>query len=278
MIAKYLYLGIGLITALSLVLFSAGVYAGASTRVGSLQERALLIGGSLLSSLFLVAGVLLRHQIGDAVLIVAVIFDVVLCVAMMGGIGVGRKRKSGGGIWGLNTFLTFLVIALLLGFVRSKGLELAAVAKEVGIENSGSAKDEPKYKQTCEENLKSLYTALKFYVQDWDALPPAKSWMENTDLVSKVTKNSWLHCPSVSNGSDERYGYAYNATLAEKPLKLEGKPLDQMPNAANTPLIYDSSTLDKSAADANVSLPKQGRHTEKNFILYADGSVKAVAP
>ena len=186
----------------------------------------------------------------------------------------GRKEHSGAGIRGM---LTFLAIALLLGYVRSKGLELADAAKQIGLEDSGVKKEEPKERQTCEENLKSLYTALKLYAQDWDALPPSKGWMENSDLVSKVTKNSWLHCPSVSNGSDEKYGYAYNASVAEKPLKLAGKPLDQMPNAANTPLIYDSSALEKSATDANKSLPTPGRHGGKNFILFADGSVKAVA-
>lgn len=278
MIAKYLYFGIGTIALLGLALFLAGVWVGTTTAKGSRHELALVVLCASISSIFLTLGVLFRSQIGNAVLVLGVVFDSALFVGLLGGVATGRKRRQGSGIWGGTTFATFLVMALLLGFVRSKGLELADAAKQIGLESSTVTKDEPKDRQTCEENLKSLYTALKLYAQDWDALPPAKGWMENSDLVSKVTKNSWLHCPSVSNGNDEKYGYAYNSALAEKPLKLGGKPLEQMPNAGNTPLIYDSSALEKSATDANVSLPKPGRHGNKNFILYADGSVKAVAP
>jgi hypothetical protein len=260
-------------------LFLGGATVGKNSERGSVAERNLLISGVLFSGLFLVVGVLLRPKLGEATLVLGVIFDVAISAAVLGGITAGRKAKRTGTLFGLQTFLTLLAIAILLGFVRSKGLELANAAKALGLEGgAGMQKDEPKDRQTCEENLKSLYTAFKFYVQDWDALPPAKDWMENPDLVSKVTKNSWLHCPSVSSGADDKFGYAYNADMAGKPLKLSGKPLNELPNAANTVLLYDSGTLDKSTSDNASSQPKPGRHDGKNFVLFADGTVKAVAP
>ncbi len=279
MIAQYVQIAVGVMAFFCFCLFLGGTSVGKKSAQGSVAERNLLIFGVLFSGLFLAAGVLLRSILGEATLILGVIFDVAICAAVVGGITAGRKAKRTGTLFGLQTFLTFLAIAILLGFVRSKGLELANAAKALGLEGSaGVQKDEPKDRQTCEENLKSLYTAFKFYVQDWDALPPAKDWMENPDLVSKVTKNSWLHCPSVSSGSDSKFGYAYNAEMAGKPLKLSGKPLNELPNAATTILLYDSGTLDKSASDNATSPPKPGRHDGKNFVLFADGTVKAVAP
>lgn len=279
MIAQYVQIAVGGMAMFCLLIFGWGFVVGTKSDRGSTTERNFIVIGTLLSSLFVVAGVLLRSKLGEATLFLGVIFDVAICVAMLGGLTAGRRVKQGATLFGLQTFLTFLAIAILLGFVRSKGMELANAAKALGLEGSNSVtKDEPKDRQTCEENLKSLYTAFKFYVQDWDALPPAKDWTENPDLVSKVTKNSWLHCPSVSSGADSKFGYAYNTEMAGKPLKLSGKPLNELPNAANTILLYDSGTLDKSASDNATSQPKPGRHGGKNFVLFADGTVKAVTP
>ena len=143
MIAKYLYLGIGVVFGVSLLLFALGVRVGATSTRGSRKETTLLIAVALCSSPLLGAGVLLRGQIGNAVLILALIFDTVLWVGLLGGVLTGRKEHSGAGIRGM---LTFLAIALLLGYVRSKGLELADAAKQIGLEDSGVKKEEPKDK------------------------------------------------------------------------------------------------------------------------------------
>ena len=60
--------------------------------------------------------------------------------------------------------------------------------------------------------------------------------------------------------------------------KLNGKTLKDMPDAAKTPLLYDSTDLAKNAHDSLTSLPKPGRHGGKNNILFCDGHIESVAP
>jgi prepilin-type processing-associated H-X9-DG protein len=100
--------------------------------------------------------------------------------------------------------------------------------------------------------------------------------LDNEEIVSKVTKNEWLHCPAISNRQDDKFGYAFNAELSARP--MNGKPLKEMPNAATTPLLYDSTNLAKNAQDKTTSLPRPGRHSGRNNILYCDGHVAAVEP
>ena len=142
------------------------------------------------------------------------------------------------------------------------------------------AKDEykPETNKTCPENLKGLYNAFTQYAELNDSLPPADKWEENMDFTSRVPQDTWLHCPVVSNGHDDKFGYAYNTALGGKKLNLNGKPLSTFPDAAKTPLLYDSTNLGKNAQDPSASLPKPGRHGGRNNILYLDGHVEAVAP
>jgi prepilin-type processing-associated H-X9-DG protein len=51
-----------------------------------------------------------------------------------------------------------------------------------------------------------------------------------------------------------------------------------MPDAAKTPLAFDSSTLTKNAHDPMTSLPKPGRHGGRNNILFCDGHIEMVEP
>ncbi len=115
------------------------------------------------------------------------------------------------------------------------------------LETAGVLKPRDDYKpetnKTCPENLKGLYYAFAQYAELNDSLPPADKWEENTDFTSRVPQDAWLHCPVVSNGHDDKFGYAYNAALSGKKLNLNGKPLNTFPNAAKTPLLYE---LDKS--------------------------------
>ncbi len=251
--------------------FVVGYVLGRRTPEGSIGDKIVLVACVLLT-IMLVGGTLpLREKIGAAVVVLGMIFDACLCLPLLSGLSAGRRQSSGGSVWNPVTFGTFLLVALLLGFVRSKGINIINTAQRLGL--GDVKKDEPKEIQSCEENLKSLYSAFNFYVQDWDALPPAKGWMDNQDIVSKVTKNTWFHCPAISNGKDENYGYAYNVTLAGKRLKLSGQGLKEMPNSATTPLLFETVHPAKSVAEDKPGKPK--RHAGKSFTLYCDGSVKA---
>ncbi len=257
----------------SLDAFILGYVLGKRTPEGSIGDK-LVIAACVMLTLLFVGGTLpLMSKIGSVVVVLGMVFDACLCIGLLSGLSGGRRQRGGGTVWNPVTFGTFVLIALLLAFVRSKGISFVNTANKLGIDGKG--KDEPKENQTCEENLKSLYTAFSFYVQDWDALPPAKGWMDNTEIKPKVTKDTWFHCPTISDGKDDKYGYGYNATLAGKPLKLGGQALREMPNAAKTPLIYEVRDTAKSASVEKPDANQPRRHAGKTFVLYCDGSVKA---
>ena len=149
-------------------------------------------------------------------------------------------------------------------------------AATIGLTGTRTKKVEPTENKECPENLKSLYLAFSLYVESNGSLPPADKWMDNQELTSRIQKDEWLHCPEVSNRKDTKFGYAYNDAVAAK--SLDGKKLAEMPDAARTPLLYDSDNLAKSAHDAFRSLPANGRHAGKNNVLYCDGHINAVRP
>lgn len=137
---------------------------------------------------------------------------------------------------------------------------------------------QPETNKDCPANLQSLYNAFEQYAELNDSLPAAENWQDNGDLTSRIPQDEWMHCPVVSNRHDDKFGYAYNSTLGGKKLNLKGSPLKSLPNAATTPLLYDSTDLHKNAHDAFSSLPKPGRHSGRDNVLYLDGHVAAVKP
>ncbi len=150
------------------------------------------------------------------------------------------------------------------------------------LQTAGLLKPKDDYKpetnKDCPANLQSVYNAFEQYADLNDRLPDAAKWQDDTDFTSRIPQDEWLHCPAVSNRHDDKFGYALNDAIAGKKLNLNGKPLKSLPNAANTPLLYDSTNTNKNAHDAVTSLPKPGRHGGRNNILYLDGHVAAVVP
>jgi hypothetical protein len=123
----------------------------------------------------------------------------------------------------------------------------------------------PEKNKTCPENLKQLYNAVLTYADSWnDTLPPADNWM--TAIKDYVTKDEWLHCPEASNGQADKFGYSFNPELG-------GKKRKEIQGPSKTPMIYDSSDLTMNAHAGLDSMPRPGRHTGKNNIVSADGTV-----
>lgn len=201
---------------------------------------------------------------GNAIGIVARMTSFALIFALACGLSIGRRKQGGKGkLWGGMTIPMAICWLASLGTVFSVSTNLIAGSKELGIGQS-KPKEELKINQGSEANLKSLYTAFSMYAQNWDALPPAKDWMSNEEIVSKVQKDEWLHNPAISDLHDDKFGYAYNEGVAEKALK--GKPLNEQPDAAQTPLLYESTRTEKSAFDKFASA--------NGLVLYLDGTVK----
>jgi prepilin-type processing-associated H-X9-DG protein len=120
--------------------------------------------------------------------------------------------------------------------------------------------------KTCPDHLKNLYDAAMLYADAYDGtLPPAERWMTALqDPTQRFAEDDWLHCPEA--GGANRYGYAMNSDLG-------GKRLVDLAAKADTPLFYDSTSSDRDARDAVTTLPKPGRHTGKNNVVYVDGHV-----
>lgn len=252
---------------LALLLFLIGLRA----RKTKARRGLMVVAGTV--TLILIGGAIpLVPKIGSLVLIEGMFLAVAFDLAILSGLVLGKLQESVR-LWA-GVLVALLVALDLFGFYRLNH-GLVEAAKEMGWDLSRKKYD-PKADLDCPENLKKLYFAFSAYVDGNGSLPPVEKWMEDDELVSKVQKDEWLHCPAVSNRHDDKYGYAYNDAVAGR--NLQGKKLSAMPNAATTPLLYDSTNLAKSAHDALTSLPKPGRHGGHNFILYCDGHVEAVVP
>jgi prepilin-type processing-associated H-X9-DG protein len=254
-----------------------GKLIGRRTQRPTRSLLGLIVVAIVLNVAILVAVHPLADKIGPIVTRQALLFGFMVTVCLLGGFAGGVARQRGDKV---SLLAAAALVALLLGFAMvafmSRVNAVLTLAKDVGLIQNGP-KYEPEKNKDCPENLRSLYIAFQQYAQDWDALPPAANWMNNEELVSKVSRDEWLHCPAVSNRHDDKYGYAYNDAAAG--MKLNGKHnLGDLPNAAHTALLYDSTHLSKGAHDALKSLPKPGRHAGRNNILYLDGHVQAVAP
>ncbi len=193
--------------------------------------------------------------------------------SLTGGYIAGKGRNGSGTRWGVAPILC-IAIAIGSGFLMAARLhQLVDIVQQLGMGRAKAKPAGPDTSLNCKESLKRVYAGFSHYAEVNDALPPAAKWVEEEDLRGAVQADEWFHCPAVSDRKDDRYGYAYNDTLVGR--RLNGKKLAEMPGAATTPLVYDSSNLAKSAHDAATSLPRPGRHAGRNNILYCDGHIEA---
>lgn len=263
----------GVCIGLCALVFVAGTMVGLRTQDVNRSGKRLALVIAVMALLLVVGTLPLAARIGSVITMVAVYLACALGAALLGGYGTGRKRSKGlaSGV-ALYIAVTVIVTALALMSMFAQLSPIAAIVKEYG----SSKKYDPKADKSCTENLQSLYHAFEKYVEYNDGLPPAETWQDQDDFKAAVQKDEWLHCPEVSNRHDNKFGYAYNAALAGR--KLGGKKLNEMPDAAKTPLLYDSTDLAKNAHGSLTGLPRPGRHGGKNNILFCDGHIESVSP
>jgi prepilin-type processing-associated H-X9-DG protein len=262
---------------LRLILLAAAILAlivALAAYKSAANSRARMLLGVLVTAWVVVTlggGMWLTPKIGPLVRTEGLLLALAPVGALFGGLTSGKRKAVGlNPVLGIVGFGVLVLIDLEAFYHLNHSL--AEVAGELGI-GTGRKKYEPTANKDCPENLKSLYFAFAQYVDGNGSLPAAEKWMDNDEIASKVQKEEWFHCPDVSNRHDGRYGYAYNDAVAGR--AMNGKKLSAFPDAAHTPLLYDSSNLAKSAHDAFASLPKPGRHGGRNNILYCDGHVEA---
>ncbi len=259
---------------LTVLMFVSGVAAGIRTQDVERSGRRLGIAVVVLAGVLVVATLPLAWKFGSVITMVMTYVACALGAALLGGYGTGRKRSKGL-VSGMILYLVVTggVTSLALASMMTSLDKIGAIAQELGV---GRQKYDPKADKSCTENLQSLYFAFGKYVEYNDSLPPAEKWQDQDDFKGAVQKEEWLHCPAVSNRHDGKFGYAYNAALSGR--KLKGKKLNEMPDAAKTPLLFDSTALEKNAKDDFKSLPKPGRHGGKNNVLFCDGHIESIAP
>ena len=259
---------------LAALAFGIGYVSGVKERVRRGVGRNVIVALSILVLAGLIGGThSLALRFGSLVTQEAGLLAAAILVALIGGFVLGLfGRAVSTGVSRTVGALMALILFGVLGYAHTLNTRLTGFIQEFGVDKA--QKYEPEKNKDCPANLASLYTAFKLYAESNGALPDAANWESNDELVSKVQRDEWLHCPAVSNRQDQKYGYAYNTAIAG--IKLGGKKLAEIPNAATTPLLYDSTHLEKSAADAVTSLPRPGRHGGRNNILYCDGHVEAV--
>jgi prepilin-type processing-associated H-X9-DG protein len=250
------------------------LFVGLAGYKGAAKPQAkivLVVLVSVWTVLTLGVGIFLTPKIGPLVRTEGLLLALAPVGALFGGLASGKRKAVGLSPVLVVLGFTALVLIDLEAFYHLNH-NLVQIAGELGI-GSPRTKYEPSANKDCPENLKSLYFAFAQYVEGNGSTPTADKWMDNDEIASKVQKEEWFHCPEVSNRHDARYGYAYNDAIAGR--AMNGKKLSEMPNAAHTPLLYDSSNLAKSAHDAFASLPVPGRHGGRNNVLYCDGHVEA---
>ncbi len=122
--------------------------------------------------------------------------------------------------------------------------------------------------RSCLSNLHHIGIALSLYSEDNDQrLPSAARWMDVR--WPYLTDESTYKCPALTRTRPAAYGYAFNASLTQRPLKT-------VPRPDATPLVYDSANLARNAFDPVSSLPRPGRHSRRNCIQFVDGHTKAM--
>lgn len=135
------------------------------------------------------------------------------------------------------------------------------------------AKAREKARQSsCASNLKQISLQMLGYSQDNDdKFPPASHWMDSLKPYSSRSQmekgDTFYHCPSLRGQNPGDYGYAYNSNVA-------AKPVSKIVDAETKMLMYDSSTLTRSASDPGTSRPAKGRHSTGSNVAFTDGHVK----
>ncbi len=266
----------GLLAVIALIGFWRGYLLGLNPKGDRPQLKAGIFGLILLI-VPLIIGTFLALKFGELARKFCLALGFSLTSAFIAGYGAGSRKRKELSPWGTFTIILSIMSAMWMVYIGTQTMDLSFAASQLGIGSSvGSRKDAPNTALDCKASLNEIYKGFQHFTETNGSLPTAAKWMDEEDFKGAVQADEWLHCPSVSNRKDEKFGYSLNPDIAGKGLK--GKKLNEIPNAAKTPLVYDSTDLAKNAHGALSTLPNPGRHNGLNNILYCDGHIEEVAP
>jgi len=263
-----------------LIVVAAGLFA-AGFAVGARRENrgaGIGVGVAILVILAVFVGgaKAMESRVGTLIVYEGSWFASALNFALAGGYIAGKYRATADLSKRAVPVLCGAIAVFSIYLMGARLHQLVEVLQTLGVGAARAKPTGPDTSLNCKESLNKIYLGFQHYADVNDALPPAAKWIDEEDLRGAVQADEWFHCPTVSDRKDDKYGYAYNDALAGR--KLNGKKLAEIPDAAKTPLVFDSSVLSKNAHDALTSLPRPGRHGGRNNILYCDGHIETVAP
>jgi len=149
------------------------------------------------------------------------------------------------------TLVELLVVISIIAVLTAILIPVLAKARESGRT------------ATCISNQRQIAAALSMWAQDNDEmLPPADTAWQNLELTPKL-----LVCPTA--GKKLRYGYVYNAFLADKPLGDESFEGTEAHIIAFADAVPGKTVAFKRA---DVAL----RHNGKAIAAFLDGHVQKV--
>ena len=118
----------------------------------------------------------------------------------------------------------------------------------------------------CLSNLKQQGLCMLMYAGDNDDLAPDSShWMDQTASYTKAP--SIFHCTDLPGDPSKQYGYAMRT-------KLGNANLQQLKDADNTAILFDSLLLEKNANTNLVLIPGFPRHKGRQNVVMANGRAK----
>ncbi len=116
----------------------------------------------------------------------------------------------------------------------------------------------------CISNVKTLATAMQFYVEDnGGVFPDARDWSDR--IAPDIRDKAAFVCPDAKG---LRSGYALNS-------QLSGVAADRITNPDTTVVLFESGRGWNAAGDAEL-LPVRPRHQGMDTFSFADGHVRKV--
>jgi hypothetical protein len=119
-------------------------------------------------------------------------------------------------------------------------------------------------------HLKQLALANLMYATSNDEhLSPAETWMDATVPYNK--SEEILHDPTIEDGKDEEYGFAFFKPLS----RVDTRTVLQHDEV---PLVFQSTLMGRNACSDLSTLPRIPRHKGLNCLAFLDGHVKGMPP
>lgn len=174
----------------------------------------------------------------------------------------------------VNTKPSKLTYWLVFGFILCGIPCLVAGPLYQGLFGFSVGTNEANVTAQCANRLRKVGQAMEMYTVSNNGLyPPADRWIEATWTYASKRHpedetGSPYRCPSVWRKESQGYGYAFNNEVV-------GIRTSELPDPDGTPIVFDSTLLQKNAHSDLDTTPKPPRHRSGtvNHGISANGGI-----